>query len=701
MEPPLTQPSPRCSVRVSDALWPWLVGAALAVGFWWPLVVPQDVPQGQRPLPVVHGAGFNGGDTYNYFFALKKHYADGLHQGRIPLRHTGIGNGVSTVGESQTGVLYPFNLVAYVSLDLHTAYHGLFLFHYVLGFVFSVWLGSALGLGRWGSGWLALVFLYGWLPPRACLEWAATTAVWMPLILCGVVRWLDTGRPRHAATVVVGVCVQLLAGHFQLAWTTALLVGLWLLRSLVLGEDRKRLAAVPALVLAGYLLAAPQLLPTWSLKATSQRDTDDFRALVGDYGMPYWYLAAQWTMPYQTYWPDADTLLAKATSPTNKVEAHLFPGQVPLAVLAVAGLLLLVGGRPRWRRWLPEVAIAVVGVVLAEGTVIARLAETPGFGFFRYPGRYGILTQLMLAVLVGKAVHGFWPESRFWRPLLLSIIGSAMLAELYVVGHQVQYVRMVPDPSLRHLNESQVFARLAPTDRVFAPDGNTLSLSGAATVPPYLGLSPQHYQDVWPDVPNLFSAAPSHDAELQTVLQREGVTHLLTFEALPDDWPVTLLWRGFDPFLHRRWGRAAGEPLHLYRYDQAWGRAYLTDGDDVRPIPVAEYGGGRIVLDVDAPTGFRTLVVTDLVTDPADWTVEVAPAGAAERIVHTAWPAEAGQPPFLYAGVPDGRSRVVWTYRPVALTHGIGVAFATAVALATVVFARRRRRSRTMGHPPT
>src|SRR6478672_8797756 len=152
--------------RLGVYMLPWLFGAGLTAGFW---------------SPLLSGAGFLGGDVYNYFMPLKTYYAEGLKAGEIRFWHPKIGNGVSVLGESQTGVFYPAHLIAYRFLDVVPAYNAVFLLHTVLAFVFFVWLARHNGISLTASLLGAGVFTFGWFAPRACLEWAATTGCWFPL----------------------------------------------------------------------------------------------------------------------------------------------------------------------------------------------------------------------------------------------------------------------------------------------------------------------------------------------------------------------------------------------------------------------------------------------------------------------------------------------------------------------------------------
>src|SRR5579871_4322661 len=83
------------------------------------------------------GGGLIGGDLYSYFFPQKKYYADHLHQGVIPLWNNLTWHGYPLLGESQTGVLYPFNLAFFSLFDVNAAYNAVQILHYLLAFLFA------------------------------------------------------------------------------------------------------------------------------------------------------------------------------------------------------------------------------------------------------------------------------------------------------------------------------------------------------------------------------------------------------------------------------------------------------------------------------------------------------------------------------------------------------------------------------------
>jgi hypothetical protein len=659
--------APRRLQHAAEAILLLLTASVLTILFWWPLAV---------------RGGFIGGDTYNYFFPLRDFYQQGLIHHELRLWHPGIGNGVPILGESQTGVFYPVYLLAYRFLDLNAAYSFVFLFHYLLAYVGSYALARTIRIHPIAAHGVSLIFVFGWFPPRACLEWAIVTGAWLPIILTLAVRFLIHGKRLDACGLAVAVALQLLAGHFNLAWITLLAVTFFLLiPSSLLPTSGSiiswtRRAATLLVILAGYLLAAPQLLPAWELKTRSQREAVDFREQIAQGNVPiHYFVRSQWPL---AYFNDRDQVLAQLHSPTNKVEAHLYFG--PIVLLLAAGSLLRTSSR---RQAIPWISLALVMFLLATGILMVPLAELPGFRFFRYCGRYGIATQLGIAVAAGLTLDQFSRRSSSIGSLLsLSLFGILAL-ELAFVGHQVQYVTIVDPPMISRRNQSTIFPMLQPTDRVLAIDGNTLALSGAACVPPYLGMGPAEYYKTWESFPNVFTGQKSFDDSIARVMARMGVSHLLTLAPLDPSWPTTLLYQGYDPFLHPRWGREPNEPLFLYRYQPHPGRAYRTGAGNLpmsdRSTSITRWEPHRVRIETDGPAS-ASLILSDIMfpgwsvtVDGKPKPVEDSPMGRAVR-------------------VDPGKHQVEWSYQPRSLWLGLAISLAT-LFFGTLLTGLSRRRT--------
>ncbi|MEZ6066449.1 MAG: hypothetical protein R3B90_12245 [Planctomycetaceae bacterium] len=171
------------------------------------------------------GAGIIGGDTYTYFFPQKAFYADALRAGEFPLWNNLVGHGFPLLGESQTAALYPPNLLLSRLFDLNTAYVISHLAHYWLAWMGCWLLGRRLDLNGWGAAFAATVYTYSWFPPRLALELAIIGGAWLPLALWAVESTFQTGRHRYLAALAAIFGMDLLAGHYNLAFITSLATG--------------------------------------------------------------------------------------------------------------------------------------------------------------------------------------------------------------------------------------------------------------------------------------------------------------------------------------------------------------------------------------------------------------------------------------------------------------------------------------------
>jgi len=711
------------------------------------------------------GGGFIGGDTYTYFLPQKAFLQDRLRAGEFPLWNSWTGHGYPLLGESQTAPLYPVNLIAYRWLDLNAAYVASHLLHYVAAFV-AVWLlALRLGLSSCGAGLAGLVYVYGWFPPRACLEWAIIGGVYLPLAILCVEAWQHGGRRRWLAGLSLVFALDLLAGHFNLAFVTLLATVSYAVGNACLDWRRqsresrlperldrvpvaatssrptaapieaprdartalRRLAATLIAIGLGFGLAAPQLLPSWDLKRHSQRTraNAEFDPAYGH--IPPIYLA-QVATPFLWYarGADPDRALNSGTlggypAATNKVEAHLYFGLLPLALAVWGCVRPLLGGPPLDRRLIVLLGIGLFGMVFATGWLLPLLQSVPGFGFFRGPGRYGLLTTIAVALTSGAVLSSWTRSCRSWRgPLIAAAVIAPTVYDLHWIAGHPWYTVTTATPIIarqrdsivgRLLREASVSdatgdggATVGPP-RLLAPGPNLAALTGHAVTPPYLGFGPDAYYLPGGRLPDLrFLEFLSGDRTPAGVdvpaacrwLRQAGVTHILSMRPLPADWPIELLWTGSDPLLNPAWARGPWEPLFLYRLLNAPGRAWLEPAAPGDRVTIDSYRANEVVLTVAAAAD-TTLVLADLPWHEWEATLDGVPVAAVAAASladsppdSTASPADSAAasaespsaaPVQRRLQLPAGQHRVVWSYRPASLWRGVAVALASAAAL--------------------
>ena len=736
----------------------WALAALCACLFWWPLC------RGQCPI---------GGDTYTYYLPLRTYYADGLRRGELRLWHDRIGYGAPVLGESQTGVFYPPNLVLYGLLPVPVAYNVSLLLHFTLAMGLMYHYGRCIGGSMLASLFGGLAFAYSWFPARGALEWAYTTGAWLPLALCGLERLIATGRWRWGLTMAVAVSLQLLAGHFQVAFITLVGVGLYAAVRCVADPHIRarwirRMGLVAGFAVLAMLLSAVQLAPSWELKAVSQRQGVQWTAdLLYGY-LPWWYMG-QMVFPYAYYYGLTGGVPLLHLPTTNVVEASLYPGLLALW-LALAGWW---AGRRRPVVW-TWVVIAVVSGGLACGVGLGWLAHVPGFSYFRYPGRYSLLVCAAVAalaaigidalrkarpkpwaagVLIGLQgvglvvcsailVHGGWTETAArwwashtqltqpfgadvltlfrelvwgsiavmvvvgvgivllrwalirWRAAVLILAALAALEYAYVAHRHHAYNLAFASSCLPEVQRSEIARRLGPGDRLVADGPNLFTLLGVACVPPYMGLGPAAYYDDEVVMRKLMHRSAPTVRE-RMYLRLQSASHLVSTSPLPchdPAWPIRLVWRGHDPFIHRAWGRAPNaQPLNLYRVDGFVSRAYLVADLDAT-APGTSLGRARVV-----DRGTHRVEVACEATAPA-WCVlaELHYPGWSATVDGRPVAIEPFQQVFRAVPVAEGRHRITFTYRPLSVLLGAAVSLLAlcGVGVGAAVFGARRRRVR-------
>ena len=593
------------------------------------------------------GGGLIAGDLYSYFFPQKVFYAEQLAEGRIPVWNDRVGFGYPVLGESQTGALYPSNILLYQIFDVNTAYNISQIAHYVLTFAAAVWFFSVRRIGFVAALFGAGVYTYAWFPPRICLEWAILGGPYLPLGLGLIERYLTTFRHRYLAILTLALALHLLAGHFNLAFIECVT---WALYAIALSRgsrhesstaddqqkvskttlanrrQRSRLIAVLVSIAAGFALASYPLADTYELKQQSQRegDTDVFTAAQGH--IPPAYLSQVIASWWYWYAPSLDTdaaikkIASAVQADTNKVEAHLYFGLVPLALALWASIRVL-RSEEQNRADRALAAIALFAVIYATGILVPLTQYVPGFGYFIGPGRWGIVVTLIVSLFAARGLDSVVQKNSGpkLRLIVATIVGSSLL-DLGYVSQRITYAYVVPVAPINFLDQSptkQFFnneSRDAGIPRVYGPGANVLSMLGVAQWPTYLGLGPAVYWETMPKRPSeVPESQPIYSNEHRDWLARHAVSHVLTFAPIDHErWRVEPAATVVDPVLNAIWGRRPDETLSIYRVPDALPAIRfepLTDGT----INIVRYRPDEIFFEADAS---KPLANSSVVVDP-------------------------------------------------------------------------------------
>lgn len=660
----------------------WLaafVSVVLIVVVWWPLC---------------RGGGLVGGDIYPYFFPQKQVVAESFAKHSIPLWHHRTGLGYPLHAESQAAIFYPTTQVLYRCLDIHSAYHVNLLLHYWLAFLVC-WRFLRCNVGNGAALFGSLVFVYGWFPARASLEWSIIGGVYLPLVLWQVEEYLRRPTRRRIITLSFCFALHLLAGHFALAFISQLTALLYVagrtwfsgrepFDKLSDSDSASRVKAVSvwvfrnsgAVLLAigfSLLLAAVQLLPTLELKGMSQRQTEGDSSKVFDpaYGhMPPGYLTqvvASWWGWHSIQSVNDGAIhdaFGAVNAATNKVEAHLYWGLIPLGLM-----LLLCRRRIRisldgsvWKIWC---VLSLLAVVYATGWLMPVARHLPGFSFFIGPGRYLMVASLGGAVLASLVLNQLLQRrNKATAAALVVVLSGITLVDLEWSSDNITDAIAIDAPPLSATDESWIKTALDTGDqfenRVLSPGPNIFNLFRTTCVPVYLGIGPSIYysEEIRPKVPDVVIE------EFVKELQRLRITHVISQVPLIEadeffDGPLSYP----DSLLTRIWGSA--KPVYLYSLKDSKPRITSVPEVALEKFSLIARDGQSLEFEVVTSTPC-TIQLAELMYP--GWSVTVNGK--------TTQPVDDVQI-FRSVSVPSGKSIIRWHYAPSSFRWGASLSVAS------------------------
>lgn len=404
--PLLRSAAPRLRARVPI---PWLAAVA-TVALWL-----GGLFAGYEPI---------GGDPDGMYRPIKGELARALRTGTLPYWSDRFGLGAPLVAESHAAAFYPPNLVLYRVLSVPAAYRLAMWLHYLALAAATYAYARVLGIAPWGGAVSALALsLCGFQASHACHEPFYHALPYLSLSLSMAERFMARGGVGWPAGLALALGAQMTLGHFQIPmWTAGLVVltGSW--RAVADGRPWRRAFGLMGAVAWAFAVAAVSSALTWELTRVAGFDRP--LKFLSNYSFPpeHW---AQLALPglFMGFKTGSDRYWVRRV--TTADEACLYVGTVPL-VLAFVGLIAR-----RDRALAPWRLLAPLGFILAtmprwwpDG--FWALLHLPGFGHFRAPGRYTLLTCLGLSLLAGRGFDRLVSARRFWTGLALAAAFGAV-----------------------------------------------------------------------------------------------------------------------------------------------------------------------------------------------------------------------------------------------------------------------------------
>lgn len=347
-----------------------------------------------------------------------------MAHGNLPLWNPQIYGGIPYLGQFQSALLYPPNLI-FLILPAATAINWSIALHvFLLGAATYGWasyrnlLPSAAFVAGCSAMFGGAFFLHiyaGHLSNICSMPWAA-------LIFWGIDGWL---RSRHAGWIFLAAgaaALQIYAGHPQYFYYGALVAGLYAL-VLLPGANRPVVAAggLIAIYPLACLFAAAQLLPGMSAASESVRSggvsyefasmfsfpPENFLTLVTPWifgnmrDVPYWGRCYLWEM----------SLFAGV-------------GMLLLAVLAFATPWEK-RGRTRMLVTLGVVFLLALGMHTPLHQFLYQFL--PGFSGFRGSSKFIFFASVLLSLCAGMGVNALWQGRKCPPALIFSALGLGLV----------------------------------------------------------------------------------------------------------------------------------------------------------------------------------------------------------------------------------------------------------------------------------
>ncbi len=383
------------------------------------LAVAAIFPLGRALLSTTEVLSDQSTDVTLHFLYSRAFGFGEMARGNLPLWNPYIYSGIPYLGQFQSALLYPPNLI-FLVLPLAAALNWSFAIHIFLlgaGMYFWAVLRGLKPAAAFVSGVAAMLSAAVLLHIYAGHQSNVCSMAWIPLVLAGIDGWL---KRRHAGWLAFSSCavaLQIYAGHPQYFYYTALVAGLYSVVHLP-GAPRLLVAALglAAIYPAGALLAAAQLLP--GIAATSEA--------VRSGGVAYEF-SAMFSFPPENFltlaapWIFGDMRSVPYWGRCYLWEMNVFAGTGMLALACFGcGRKLENAGRLRLLILLGCVVLLALGMHTPLHKILYHVL--PGFSSFRGSSKFIIFATLFLALFAGAGMDRLLRREKFPRALGIAVV---------------------------------------------------------------------------------------------------------------------------------------------------------------------------------------------------------------------------------------------------------------------------------------
>jgi hypothetical protein len=345
--------------------------------------------------PIFVGGVYTHDDLGWLQLPLRYLYSQALKAGDSVLWAPQLSNGMYLLGEGHVGAYHPLHWLLYRFLSFELAFNLEFILSYAWMFPGTYLMLRRLELPQYASLFGAMAFTFSGFnllhfmhPDQLAIN------SHIPWLILAIDTALRTTDPRKLAAAQLSISLltgsQLLLGHPQQVWFSALAEGLFVVWRLKDSVSWWRIMALAVAKLTGGLMGAVQVIPTMDALAHSIRMNPslDFVLRFSLHPINLIQLWSPFTIEGRTF-------------DTFKQEAVLYNGV--FCTLALVWLFVRRHSLGQWRSLVVATSsFAAVMLIVALGKyggIYQWMSVVPLIGLFRGPSRYITLVHLAMAVL--------------------------------------------------------------------------------------------------------------------------------------------------------------------------------------------------------------------------------------------------------------------------------------------------------------
>ncbi|PIS09688.1 hypothetical protein COT75_00635 [Candidatus Beckwithbacteria bacterium CG10_big_fil_rev_8_21_14_0_10_34_10] len=380
--------------------WPYLLIIILALFFFSSLFLPN--------LKLFYTPDFGQSDIWNFNYPLKDFLSKSIKSGQLPFWSKNIGGGFPLLAEGQIGALNIINLLLFGFFPIPLAWNLSFVWIFFFSFLGSYLFLRKLQFSRISSTFGGIIFSFGGF--FVChlshfnLIQASSFLPWLFYFSFKIIN-----NKKVALNILFFAFIlaqQFFAGHPQM--TFICLLGLFFFYLIYLPQNYKtkknlfkKFFLLGLAVVFGFILAAPQLLPTLELSKISMRKGGISTKTIFQFPYPPQHLIT-FLIPNYFGTPKEGTYPAFK----NGQWGIYWENTAYLGILPLLLLLFLFVSKKNWqiKKTLLGIFFISLLLVLGNGSPLYFVFSFPPFNFFRVPSRFLLLVAFSLSIMASQGL---------------------------------------------------------------------------------------------------------------------------------------------------------------------------------------------------------------------------------------------------------------------------------------------------------